>query len=60
MIAIDLRKQQALDAELKAMQQIIFTGNLEKKEMLIQKMFFIMEEGKESILDFSQGTVTVL
>ena len=28
MIAIDLRKQQALDTDPKAMQQINFTGNL--------------------------------
>ena len=28
MIAIDLSKQQALDADPKAIQQIIFTGNL--------------------------------
>ena len=29
MIAIDLSKQQALDADPKAIQQIIFTGNLD-------------------------------
>ena len=29
MIAIDLSKQQALDADSKALQQINFTGNLE-------------------------------
>ena len=28
MIAIDLSKQQALDSDLKAVQQINFTGNL--------------------------------
>ena len=30
MIAIDLSKQQALDADLEAIQQINFTGNLEQ------------------------------
>ena len=30
LIAIDLRKQQALDADRKGMQQINFTGNLEQ------------------------------
>ena len=31
MIAIDLREQQALDADLKAIQKINFTGNLKSK-----------------------------
>ena len=56
MIAIDLRKQQALDANPKAIQQINFTGNLER----IENTFFIIEEAKETIIDFSQGTVRVL
>ena len=30
MIAIDLSKQQALDADLETIQQINFTGNLEQ------------------------------
>ena len=38
------------------MQPINFTGNLEKKAA----MFFIIEEVKETVLDFSQGTVKVL
>ena len=57
-IAIDLSKQQAFDADLKAMQQINFTGNLEQAEG--ETMFFIIEEAKETILDFSQGTMTVV
>ena len=60
MIAIDLSKQQTLDTEPKAIQQIIFTGNLEKEGNANTTMFFIMEEAKETILDFSQGTVRVL
>ena len=55
-LAIDLRKQQALDP--KAIQQIHFTGNLDQAAGAI--MFFIIEEVKETILDFSQGTVKVL
>ena len=56
--AIDLSKQQALDADPKAIQQISFTGNLERENGAI--MFFIAEEAKETGLDFSQGTVKVL
>ena len=60
MIAIYLSKQQALDADPKAMQQINFTGNLALEVNANTTMFFIIEEAKETILDFSQGTVKVL
>ena len=55
MLAIDLSKQQALDADPKAIQQINFTRNLEEQSTI----FFIIEEAKERILDFPQGTVKV-
>ena len=58
MIAIDLSKQQKLDADPKAIQQINFTGNLNRVAGVT--MFFIIEETKETILDFLQGTVKVL
>ena len=58
MIAIDWSKQQALDADPRAIQQINFTANLERPEHTT--MFFVIEEAKKTILDFSQGTVKVL
>ena len=58
MITIDLSKQQALDADLKATQQINFTGNLSGNNNRL--MFFIIEEAIETVLDFSQGTVKAL
>ena len=58
MIAVDLSKQQALDADPRAIQQINFTGNLDKAGNT--RVYFILEEAKETILDFSQGTVKVL
>ena len=58
MIAIDLSKQQELDADPRAIQQINFTESLDKDGNTT--MFFIIEEAKETALDFSQGTVTVL
>ena len=58
MIAIDLSKQRALDSDPKAIQQTDFSGNLSRPEYAI--MFFIIEEAKETVLDFSQGTVKVL
>ena len=41
-IAIDLSEQQALDADLKAVQLINFTGNLDQAEGSI--IFFLIEE----------------
>ena len=48
LIAIDLSKQQKLDADPKAIQQINSTGNIEKDTFL----FFIIEEAKQTVLDF--------
>ena len=58
MIAIDLSKQQALDADPKAIQQINFTENLDRAGNT--RFYFILEEAKESVFEFSQGTVKVL
>ena len=58
MIAIDLSKQQVLDADPKAIQQNNSTSNLNLDGNTT--MFFIFEEVKENILDFSQGTVKAL
>ena len=62
MIVIDLSKQQGLDADTKAVQQLNFTGNLNRDEVFNDNsiMLFIIEELKETILDFSQETVKVL
>ena len=58
MIAVDLRKQQALDPDPKAIQQINFTANLDKSGST--RIYFILEDAKESAFEFSQGTVKVL
>ena len=55
LIAIDLSKQQKLDANPNAMQQIDFTGNLTRAGGA--KMYFIIKEAKETVLDCSNGTV---
>ena len=56
-VAIDLIKEQALNADSKAIQQISFTKNLEKAR---NETLFIVEEAKEAALYFSQGTAKVL
>ena len=58
MIVIDLRKQQELDTDLRSIQQINFTTNLDRDEGAT--MFFIFEQVKGTVLDFSQGNVKVL
>ena len=58
MIAVDLSKQQALVADPRAIQQINFTANLDRAGNT--RVYFILKEAKETILDFSQGTVKVL
>ena len=58
LIAIYLSKQQALDVDPRAIQKINFTANLDRDGNTT--MFFITEEAKETVLDFSQGTVKVL
>ena len=58
MIAIDLSRQNELDADRRAIQQINFTANVDRAGNTT--MFFITEEAKETIFEFSQGTVNVL
>ena len=58
MIAVHLSKQQALDADPKAIQQINFTANLDRAGNT--RIYFILKEAKETVLDFSQETVKVL
>ena len=53
MIVIDLSKQHALDANSKLIRQIDFKRNIENNAAI----FFITEEPKEIVLDFSQGIV---
>ena len=58
MIAIDLSKQQALDADPRGIQQINFTATLDRTGNT--RFYFILEEAKETVFEFSQGTVKVL
>ena len=57
-IAVDLSKQQELDADPRVIQQINFTANLDRPGNT--RIYFILEEAKETILNFPQRTVDVL
>ena len=58
MIPVDLSKQKALDADPRANQQINFTANVDRAGNT--RIYLILEEAKETILDFSQRTVRIL
>ena len=53
MIAIDLSKQQALDAYLRAIQQFNFTENLDRAGNT--SIFFIIKGAKETVRLFSRN-----
>ena len=55
MIAIDLSRQQDLDADPKTIQQINFTAKLGRVGNT--RLCFIFQEAKETVFEFSQGTV---
>ena len=57
-ISVDLSRQNELDADPRAVQQINFTANLDRAGNTT--IFFITEEAKETVFEFSQGTVKVL
>ena len=56
LIGADLSKQKALDADPRAIQQIIFTGRANAGAMI----YYIFEQSKETMLQFSKGTKKVL
>ena len=58
MIAIDLSRQNELHADPRAIQQINFAANLDRAGNTT--ILFIIEEAKETVCEFSQGTVKVL
>ena len=57
LIAVDLSKQKALDADPKAIQQILFTGKAPNDTI---KIYFVLEQSKETILEFVKGKAKVL
>ena len=57
LITADLSKQKALDADPKAIQQIIFTGQVDDEALTV---FYILEQSKETKLEFSKETTKVL
>ena len=55
-IAADLSKEKALDADSRAIQHIIFTGHTDAQI----RVYYILEQSKQTISEFSKGTTKVL
>ena len=59
LIAVDLSKEKALDADSRATQEIIFTGKIKAAENNTRVIiYYIFEQAKETILEFSKGTTS--
>ena len=54
LIAADLSKQKALDADSRAIQQIIFIGKASAEATI----YYIYEKSKEAALEFYKGTIS--
>ena len=61
LIAADLSKQKALDADSRAVQHIILTGKIKAKIANTRAVIsYILEQSKETTLQFPKGTTKVL
>ena len=56
LIAADLSKQKTLDADSRAIQQIIFTGKIKSTvDNTRVIIYYILEQSKETIIGFAKG-----
>ena len=60
LIAVDLSKQKALDVDPRAIQQIVFQGVVGGEDNAKIRIYTILEQSKETILEFTEGTAKVL
>ena len=60
LIAVDLSKQKALDAEPTAIEQMTFQGVVKGDAGTKIRLYTILELSKETMLEFSKGTAKVL
>ena len=60
LVTVDLSKQKALDADPRAIQQIVFQGVVEGAAGTKIRLYTILEKSKENILEFAKGKIKVL
>ena len=56
--AVDLSKQKALDADQRAIQQIVFQENVAGADNTKIRLYTILEKSKETVLEFYKGKVS--
>ena len=60
LIAVNLSKQETLDADPRAVQQIVFQGVVGGENNTKIRLYTILEKSKETILEFYKGTAKVV
>ena len=60
LIAVDLSKQRALDADPIAIQQIVLQGVVGGDDNIKIRLYTILEQSKQTVLEFYKGTAKVL
>ena len=60
LVAVDLSKQKASDADPRAIQQIVFQGATGGANNTKIRLYTILEKSKETVLEFYKGTAKVL
>ena len=56
LIAVDLSKQKAVDADPRTTQQIVFQGVVGGADNTKVRLYSILEKSKETVLEFYKGT----
>ena len=56
LISVDLSKQKTLDADPRAIQQIVFQGVVGGDKNTKIRLYTILEQSKETMLEFSKGS----
>ena len=59
LIAVDLSKQKALDADPRAIQPVVFHGVVGGNYGTKIRLYTILEQSKETVLEFYKGTAKV-
>ena len=60
LIAVDLSKKKYVDADRRAIQQIVFQEVVGGENNTKIRLYTILEKSKETILEFAKGTTKVL
>ena len=60
LITVDVSKQKTLDTDLRAIQQIVFQGVVGGEDNTKIRLYTILEQSKETVLEFYKVTPKVL